>query len=73
MIQMIKRLLEFSGNQRGRIIESFVFSLLDSVFETLPIMAILIVLTGVLSALSGGVMPSSTIWVSFSIMAAGIV
>ena len=39
MIEMIKRLLKFSGSKRNDLLASFVFSLLDSVFEMLPIMA----------------------------------
>ena len=46
MIQLMKRLLEFSGKQRKNLIASFVFNLLDSVFEMMPIMAILTVLSG---------------------------
>lgn len=49
MIQMIKRLLDFSGSERNSLIASFLFSLLDSVFEMMPIMAILTVLSGLLS------------------------
>ena len=72
MIQLIKRLLDFSGKQRKNLIASFVFSLLDSVFEMMPIMAILTVLSGLLSAAEGGVMPVSTLWVSFTIMVVSI-
>lgn len=57
MIQLMKRLLEFSGKQRKNLIASFVFNLLDSVFEMMPIMAILTVLSGLLSVAEGGVMP----------------
>ena len=59
MIQLMKRLLEFSGKQRKNLIASFVFNLLDSVFEMMPIMAILTVLSGLLSVAEGGVMPVS--------------
>ena len=72
MIQLIKRLLDFSGKQRKNLIASFVFSLLDSVFEMMPIMAILTVLSRLLSAAEGGVMPVSTLWVSFAIMVVSI-
>ena len=73
MIQLMKRLSDFSGKQRKNLIASFVFSLLDSIFEMIPIMAILTVLSGLLSVAEGGVMPFSTIWVSFAIMVASIV
>ncbi len=68
MIQMIKRLLDFSGSERKSLIASFLFSLLDSVFEMMPIMAILTVLSGLLSVAEGGVMAASTIWLSLIIM-----
>ena len=72
MIQLMKRLLEFSGKQRKNLIASFVFNLLDSVFEMMPIMAILTVLSGLLSVAEGGVMPVSAIWVSLAIMVVSI-
>lgn len=72
MIQLMKRLLDFSGKQRKNLIASFVFSLLDSVFEMMPIMAILTVLSGLLSAAEGGAMPVSAIWVSLAIMVVSI-
>lgn len=68
MTKMIKRLLKFSGGKRNDLIASFVFSLLDSVFEMLPIMAILTVLSGLLTVAEGGVMAASTIWASLGIM-----
>ena len=43
MIRLIKRLLDFSGKERRTLIAAFIFSLLDSVFEMLPVMAILTV------------------------------
>ena len=73
MIQLIKRLLDFSGKQRKNLIASFVFSLLDSIFEMLPILAILTVLSGLLFAAEGGGMPVSSVWVSFVVMAVSIV
>lgn len=72
MTKMIKRLLKFSGGKRNDLIASFVFSLLDSVFEMLPIMAILTVLSGLLTVAEGGVMAASTIWASLGIMAISI-
>lgn len=73
MTQLIKRLLDFSGKQRKNLIASFVFSLLDSIFEMLPILAILTVLSGLLFAAEGGGMPVSSVWVSFVVMAVSIV
>ena len=72
MTNMIKRLLKFSGGKRNDLIASFVFSLLDSVFEMLPIMAILTVLSGLLTVAEGGVMAASTIWASLGIMVISI-
>ena len=72
MIQLMKRLLDFSGKQRKNLIASFIFNLLDSIFEMMPIMAILTVLSGLLLAVEGDIMPVSTIWVSFAIMVVSI-
>ena len=72
MTNMIKRLLKFSGGKRNDLIASFAFSLLDSVFEMLPIMAILTVLSGLLTVAEGGVMAASTIWASLGIMVISI-
>ncbi len=73
MIQLIRRLLNFSGTQRKNLIASFLFSLLDSIFEMMPIMAILTILTGVLSVAEGGIMPVSSVWVSLAIMLVSII
>ena len=72
MIKLIKRLLDFSGKERGSLLLSFVFTLLDSVFQMLPILAILTVLTGLLAAADGGVMPTQTIWISLAVMVISI-
>ena len=68
MIQMFKRLLDFSGTERKKLILSFIFHMCNSVFEMLPIMAVLTVLNGILLSLSSGFMPVETIWISFGIM-----
>lgn len=68
MINMFKRLLDFSGTERKNLILSFVFHMCNSIFEMLPIMAVLTVLNGILLSLSNGIMPVKTIWISFSIM-----
>ena len=72
MIKLIKRLLDFSGKERGSLLLSFVFTLLDSVFQMLPILAILTVLAGLLAAADGGVMPAQTIWISLAVMVVSI-
>lgn len=68
MINMFKQLLAFSGTERRNLILSFVFHMFNSLFEMLPIMAVLTVLNGILLSLSNGIMPVKTIWISFSIM-----
>ena len=68
MIQLFRRLLTFSGVQKGRLIRSFLFHLISSIFEMVPILAILTVLEGVLAGQSGRVMPPDTVWKSFAIM-----
>ena len=73
MLQLIKRLLDFSGSQRKNLILSFIYSLVDSIFEIIPILAILTILTGVLSTASGDVMTYSTIWIALLIMVISIV
>mgnify|MGYP002535608726 CR=1 FL=1 len=72
MIKMIKRMLKFSSSKRNDLLASFIFSLLDSVFEMLPIMAILTVLSALLTAAEGGAMETSTIWISLGIMIVSI-
>lgn len=72
MLKMFKRLLDFSGNERKRLILSFVFHICNSFFEMLPIMAILTVLSGILQKTSGQKMPTRVIWVSFGIMVVSI-
>lgn len=68
MIQMFRRLLDFSGTERKTLVLSFVFHMCNSVFEMLPIMAVLTVLSGILSSVSNGEMPAKTVWVSFAVM-----
>ena len=68
MIQLIKRLLDFSGGQRRNLILSFIYSLIDSIFEMIPVLAILTILTGMLSTTSENIMSYSTIWIALLIM-----
>lgn len=72
MIALFHRLLIFSGEQKGRLLRSFLFHVLSSVFEMVPILAILTVLEGVLAGQSGSSMPADTVWKSFAIMAVSI-
>lgn len=73
MIALFKRLLEFSGEQKWRLLCSFLFHLISSVFEMVPILAILTVLTGILSGQRGQGMPPDTIWKSFAIMVLSVI
>ena len=68
MIKIFKRLLEFSGAEKKNLILSFLFHMCNSFFEMLPIMAVLTVLSGILSSLSGNEMPYRVLWISFGIM-----
>lgn len=68
MIKMFRRLLDFSGTERKRLILSFIFHMCNSVFEMLPIIAVLTVLNGILLSLSNGYMPVETIWEALGIM-----
>lgn len=72
MIHLIRRLLDFSGKERNALIVSFIFSLLNAIFEMLPIIAILTVLSEMFSTVAGGLMSASTVWKSFVIMLASI-
>ena len=62
MIHLIRRLLDFSGKERNALIVSFIFSLLNAIFEMLPIIAILTVLSEMFSTVDGGLMSASTVW-----------
>ena len=73
MFKMFKRLLEFAGTEKRKLILSFVFHMCHSFFEMLPIMAILTVLTGILSSTEGSAMPHRVIWVSFEIMLLSVI
>jgi len=53
MIKLFGRLLAFAGEQRRSLILSFVFTVFNAMFETLPLMAILVVLIEVLDGLAG--------------------
>lgn len=48
MFKMINRLLDFSGEEKQRFIKSFIFGGINSIFEILPITAIIVVLSGIL-------------------------
>ena len=72
MINLIRRLLNFSGCHKKDLLLSFIFSLIDSLFEILPIVAILSVLAGMIQSIESTPMPQSTIWASLIIMVVSI-
>lgn len=73
MIRLFQRLLKFSGGEKNRLLRSFLFHLCKSFFDMLPILAILTVLTGILSKLSGGEMSPRVPAVSFGIMFVSVI
>ncbi len=73
MIALFKRLLTFSGDQKGRLLCSFLFHVISSVFEMIPVLAILTVLEGIFAKQGGNVMSADTVWKSFAIMTVSIV
>lgn len=58
----------FFRNGKKGLILSFIFHMCNSVFEMLPIIAVLTVLNGILLSLSSGYMPVKTAWAAFGIM-----
>lgn len=68
MIKMFRRLFVFSGKERRKLLLSFIFHLCVSFFDMLPIMAILTVLSGILSSPSPNAMPVQVIWEALGIM-----
>ncbi len=69
MIAMLKRLLIFAGDQKKNLLLSFFYSFIDSIFAVMPVMAILTVLTGILSEQR---MDASVILISLGIMIVSI-
>lgn len=72
MISLFHRLLTFSGDQKGRLLRSFLFHVISSIFEMIPILAILTVLEGVLAGQQGNAMSADTAWKSLAIMTVSI-
>jgi len=72
MIALFKRLLTFSGDQKGLLLRSFLFHVISSVFEMVPILAILTVLEEVLAKQQGKLISADTIRKSFAIMMVSI-
>ncbi len=73
VIALFKRLLQFSGEQKGRLLRSFLFHMISSIFEMIPILAILTVLTGILAGQRGQLASSDMVWKSFTIMAISVI
>lgn len=72
MIALFKRLLIFSGDQKGLLLRSFLFHVISSVFEMVPILAILTVLEEVLAKQQGKLSSADMIRKSFAIMMVSI-
>lgn len=73
MLTLFKRLLIFSGKQKKNVLWSFVFNLIDSIFQMIPIVAIITVFAGVLETIEGNKMNISTVWISMGIMLISVV
>jgi ATP-binding cassette subfamily B protein IrtB len=54
MVKTLKRLLEFSGENKGNIIKSFIFSILFTICEAIPILAIVYSLNQIILAKEHG-------------------
>ncbi len=64
MLSILKRLLDFSGNEKQKIINSFIFGGINSLFEILPVTAIITVITDVIH----DNVSFKTMYMSFGIM-----
>lgn len=73
MINMLKRLLVFSGDQKNNLLKSFAYSFFDSVFAVMPVMAVLSVLNAILLQKSGQEISYSIVWLSLTIMLISII
>jgi ATP-binding cassette subfamily B protein len=69
MLKTIKRLLEFSGAQKSNMIQSFIYCVIFTIFEALPIAAIIYSLNSVITAKeNGSQITMKTIIIAFLIM-----
>ena len=68
MLSILKRLLDFAGNEKQKIINSFIFGGINSLFEILPITAIITVITDVIN----NNVSFKTMYMSFGIMLVSI-
>ncbi len=69
MLNMLKRLLHFSGSEKPRIIKSFIYGGINSIFEVMPITAIIVVLSGIIE----DNMSSAHMYISFGVMLTSII
>lgn len=69
MIQIFRKFLRFSGEQRGKFYASIVISIIHAVFEAIRIPAIAVVLTAIIE----GNMTMQTVWTSLGIMIVSII
>lgn len=69
MIRTIKRLLEFSGKEKSAMIQSFIYCVIFTVFETVSILAIVFSLNSIITARDYGInITISTVMTTFILM-----
>ncbi|MFI3174745.1 MAG: ABC transporter ATP-binding protein [Bacillota bacterium] len=68
MVQMVNKLLYFAGEEKQRFVKSFIYGGINSIFEVLPITAIVVVLSGVIE----NNMTNTHIFISLGVMLASI-
>lgn len=69
MFQMTTRLLTFAGEEKQRFVKSFIFGGVNSLFEIMPISAIMVVLSGIIE----NNMSTTHVYTSFGIMLLSII
>lgn len=74
MLKTIKRILVFSGEHRGKLIQSFVLDVIFSICQAMPIFAMVYALNEIITARNaGGNITVKTVFLAFFIMILGLV
>lgn len=74
MLKTIKQLLKFSGKYKRDLIQSFVLNVIFSIFQVVPIMAIIYSLDKIINAKkSGGQITTEIVFTAFLIMLVGLI
>jgi len=74
MHKTIKRLLRFSGKYKGDLVESFILNVIFSVFQVVPIMAIIYSMYNIINEKEGGGKISTrVVFIAFLIMFVGLI